>query len=321
MDKITRIYKLHEILKITRYPLTSKQIAASLQCSSRSINRHINEYIDEFGAPIEKTKDHKYQYTDKTFELPGIWLNATELIALATMQSILKDVETGIFKQQFKLFENQIQKIYQKGKIEKDIFDRIKVINIGKRCFNEEQYIHIAEALIRRKQIEITYKSRGNIEQEATRRIISPQRLIRYRDNWYLDCYCHLREGLRTLALEQISIITTKGNKAKEIQQDQLNQHFGTAYGIFGGTPDKTAVLKFTPYRAQWISHEQWHPDQIGELNNDGSYTLQLPYLNDKELLLDILRFGADVKVLEPQPLKEEVKKRLKQALEQYQNE
>ncbi|THB66718.1 MAG: HTH domain-containing protein, partial [Gammaproteobacteria bacterium] len=99
MDKITRIYKLHEILKITRYPLTSKQIAESLQCSSRSINRHINEYIDEFGAPIEKTKDHKYQYTDKTFELPGIWLNATELIALATMQSILKDVETGIFKQ------------------------------------------------------------------------------------------------------------------------------------------------------------------------------------------------------------------------------
>ena len=321
MDKITRIYKLHEILKITRYPLTSKQIAESLQCSSRSINRHINEYIDEFGAPIEKTKDHKYQYTDKTFELPGIWLNATELIALATMQSILKDVETGIFKQQFKPFENQIQKIYQKGKIEKDIFDRIKVINIGKRCFNEEQYIHIAEALIRRKQIEITYKSRGNIEQEATRRIISPQRLIRYRDNWYLDCYCHLREGLRTLALEQISIITTKGNKAKEIPQDQLNQHFGTAYGIFGGTPDKTAILKFTPYRAQWISHEQWHPDQIGELNNDGSYTLQLPYLNDKELLLDILRFGADVKVLEPQPLKEEVKKRLKQALEQYQNE
>ena len=321
MDKITRIYKLHEILKITRYPLTSKQIAESLQCSSRSINRHINEYIDEFGAPIEKTKEHKYQYTDKTFELPGIWLNATELIALATMQSILKDVETGIFKQQFKLFENQIQKIYQKGKIEKDIFDRIKVINIGKRCFNEEQYIHIAEALIRRKQIEITYKSRGNIEQEATRRIISPQRLIRYRDNWYLDCYCHLREGLRTLALEQISIITTKGNKAKEIPQDQLNQHFGTAYGIFGGTPDKTAILKFTPYRAQWISHEQWHPDQIGQLNNDGSYTLQLPYLNDKELLLDILRFGADVKVLEPQPLKEEVKKRLKQALEQYQNE
>ena len=321
MDKVTRIYKLHKIFKSARYPLTSKQIAASLQCSSRSINRHINEYIDEFGAPIEKTKEHKYQYTDKTFELPGIWLNATELIALATMQSILKDVETGIFKQQFKLFENQIQKIYQKGKIEKDIFDRIKVINIGKRCFNEEQYIHIAEALIRRKQIEITYKSRGNIEQEATRRIISPQRLIRYRDNWYLDCYCHLREGLRTLALEQISIITTKGNKAKEIPQDQLNQHFGTAYGIFGGTPDKTAILKFTPYRAQWISHEQWHPDQIGELNNDGSYTLQLPYLNDKELLLDILRFGADVKVLEPQPLKEEVKKRLKQALEQYQNE
>lgn len=321
MDKTSRIYKLHKIFKNARYPVSSKKIAEEVECSPRSVNRYINEFTDEFGAPVERNKEHKYSYTDKSFELPGIWLNATELIALTTMQNILNDVEPGIFKQQFKLFEDRIQKIYKKGRIENDISGRIKVINIGNRCFNEEHYIVIAEALINRKRIEITYKSRNRITQEPTIRTISPQRLIRYRDNWYLDCFCHLREDLRSFALEQILHVKATNETAKEILQDRLDKHFGTAYGIFGGMPDKTAVLKFTPYRAQWISCEQWHPDQQGQFNKDGSYTLKLPYLNDKELVLDIIRFGADVKVMEPQSLKEEVKKRLKQALLRYENE
>jgi predicted DNA-binding transcriptional regulator YafY len=38
-----------------------------------------------------------------------------------------------------------------------------------------------------------------------------------------------------------------------------------------------------------------------------------------RELVLDILRFGLDVEVLEPQELREEVKRRLRQALGKYQ--
>ena len=49
---------------------------------------------------------------------------------------------------------------------------------------------------------------------------------------------------------------------------------------------------------------EEWHPEQKGTLNPDGSYTLEIPYADERELLGDILRFGADVEVLGPTSLK-----------------
>ena len=80
------------------------------------------------------------------------------------------------------------------------------------------------------------------------------------------------------------------------------------------------ATLRFTPERARWIAAEQWHPDQQGSWLDDGSYQLRLPYSDSRELVLDILRYGPDVEVIGPKELREEVKKKLLAALENYQS-
>ena len=89
-------------------------------------------------------------------------------------------------------------------------------------------------------------------------------------------------------------------------------------YGIFGGPQTHTAVLQFTPERAHWIADERWHPEQTSSHLPDGSYRLEIPYTDPRELILDILRYGPDVKVLEPHELRQQVTERLKQALQQY---
>ena len=50
----------------------------------------------------------------------------------------------------------------------------------------------------------------------------------------------------------------------------------------------------------------------------DGSYLLKVPYSDDRELLGDILRFGADVQVLEPKELRSKVQKTLLEAVGRY---
>ncbi|MGD9392525.1 MAG: WYL domain-containing protein, partial [Chromatiales bacterium] len=67
------------------------------------------------------------------------------------------------------------------------------------------------------------------------------------------------------------------------------------------------AVLRFDAERARWVSKEQWHPQQQGEWLADGSYRLSLPYNNPTELVMDILRHGRHVEVLEPEGLREQV--------------
>jgi predicted DNA-binding transcriptional regulator YafY len=66
------------------------------------------------------------------------------------------------------------------------------------------------------------------------------------------------------------------------------------------------------------VAEEVWHPEQEGRRLEDGSYELKIPYRDSRELVMDILRHGTDVVVMEPASLVEEVKGRLKKALERY---
>jgi predicted DNA-binding transcriptional regulator YafY len=97
-----------------------------------------------------------------------------------------------------------------------------------------------------------------------------------------------------------------------------MNEHFTESYGIFSGKADKTAKLKFSAKAARWVANESWHPRQIGTLNNDGTYTLELEYGQDPELIMDILKYGSEVKVIEPRELYNKVCLEIKKMLAIY---
>jgi predicted DNA-binding transcriptional regulator YafY len=66
------------------------------------------------------------------------------------------------------------------------------------------------------------------------------------------------------------------------------------------------------------VASEKWHSKQVGRLFEDGSYELKVPYSNDPELLMDILKYGADCEVVEPEGLRIKVMALLKAALGRY---
>jgi predicted DNA-binding transcriptional regulator YafY len=112
--------------------------------------------------------------------------------------------------------------------------------------------------------------------------------------------------------------VTTLPAAAKEPTDEELDQHYSGAYGIFAGPSDQTAVLRFSPEAARWVAQEQWHPQQQGQWVDDGHYELRIPFRDPRELVMDILRYGPDIEVLEPENLKNTVKNRLKAASALY---
>jgi predicted DNA-binding transcriptional regulator YafY len=94
-----------------------------------------------------------------------------------------------------------------------------------------------------------------------------------------------------------------------------LTTELDAGYGIFSGGITKIAILKFSPFRARWVAREQWHKDQQGTWQADGSYLLEVPYFDDRELMQDILRQGRQVDVLGPEELKIRVKQELQTML------
>jgi hypothetical protein len=94
---------------------------------------------------------------------------------------------------------------------------------------------------------------------------------------------------------------------AREVSAKELSAHFDQSYGIFSGPAEHRAELRFSPEMSRWVAEEVWHPDQQGRFDTEGRWLLQLPFGSARELIMDILRYGAEVEVLAPAFLREAV--------------
>jgi predicted DNA-binding transcriptional regulator YafY len=76
--------------------------------------------------------------------------------------------------------------------------------------------------------------------------------------------------------------------------------------------------LRFTPERARWVASERWHRNQKGKTLADGSYELEVPYADDRELIMDIMKYGSDCEVIAPELLKDRVAAEFESGLARY---
>ena len=306
MDRFNRIYRLHLLLKNLQKPISGKELEQQLGCSSGTLKRIIHEARLYLSAPIiydRKAKGYCYETSQQeTFELPSLWFNSSELLALLTSYKMLEEIQPGIMEPQIAPLKDKIRNILGKQKSgHKEIATRIRILQSSTRETNADMFQKVASAVVSREQLKMLYHGRDR--DAITERWTSPQRLVFYKDNWYLDAWCHLREGLRSFSLDRIHVIAT-GDKSKDISESELDQHFGNAYGIFSGQAKHKAKLRFTSEAARWVADEIWHPDQQTKVGKDGSVELTIPYSDPRELMMDILKYGDQVEVLAPLKLR-----------------
>ncbi len=291
-----------------------RKLEEELECTAKTVRRTIDILRFQLDAPLENNSKGWF-YTDEKFELPGLWLTTDELQSLVALLHILHTMEQGLIDGELNVIEKTITRLLaNRGISIKTFSERIKFLPMAKRPVRSNIFAHICEALLNQKQISIQYQ---DSKDNKTRRDISPQTLAYYRENWYLDSWCHKRKELRTFMVPRINRIWTSDKPAKQLPQAELEEHFASAYGIFAGKATNTAKLKFHPEIAPAIASQQWHPEQVGEWE-ENYYLLSFPYGDDRELVLDILRHGEQVEVLEPPALRQTLIARLKEALGVY---
>lgn len=321
MDRFHRIYKLHSILAGQRTPVSRKTLEERMECSRATVMRVIECLRDELGAPVKyDSASNGYYYAedeDGPYELPGLWFNVSELHALRVSHELLSRVQPGVFSESIRPVARRLEKLLE-AQGGRWATERIRILQMAPRPVDAEQFRRIAEALADRRRLHVFYH--GRARDKTTERDLSPQRLVYYRDNWYLDAWCHWRQGLRTFSLDRLHVVKARAEPAVDVDDAELDRVLTSAYGIFAGDPKHTAVLRFTNDAARWVADEQWHPDQQSRIFTDGSMELRVPYADSRELMQDILRFGPDIEVLEPVALREAVADRLKQALQRYEN-
>jgi predicted DNA-binding transcriptional regulator YafY len=324
MDRTERFYKIDQLINERRL-VAFKELQGELEVSRATLRRDLGYMRNRLNAPIVWDRSAGgYRFDTLSpqiggqYELPGLWFNSSEVHALLTMQHLLANVDPG------GILTPHIQPLMARlnallGSAEntaEEIRKRILIVGQGKRTLKLDHFERVGSALLRRKRMTLTYYARG--KGETTEREVSPQRLVHYRENWYLDAWCHLRNELRNFAVDSILRVDVLEKKAKDVSRTAMDEVLGSGYGIFTGKHLHWAKLRFTPERARWVAQESWHPQQKGRLEADGSYVLELPYADDRELLMDILKFGAQVEVLGPAALKRRVRAEIGKMASRY---
>jgi proteasome accessory factor C len=316
MDRFDRIYRLHGLLTNRRTPIPLTEIMDKLECSKATATRCIEELRNYLNAPLEydrKRRGYFYnqQNAEKPYELSGLWFSAEELNGLLICQQILQNISPGLLSQQITRLQQRIDDLFKiQHHSPSSISQKIKLLSIGRRLKDDSQFKKTATALFNGKQTNIHYNGRGE-NTTQTDRIISPQQLIYYRDNWYIAAYCHYRKELRVFAIDNISSSKILEQTAESIDPQQLEEFLTSSYGIFSGTPQHIAVLEFSKSRAKWVADESWHPKQQGLWLDDGNYQLSIPFNDSRELIMDILKHGAEVEIKAPEFLREAVIKQI----------
>lgn len=322
LDRFDRVYELHRILRSRRTPIPRRDLAERLDnCSEPTLYRLIRFMREVLGAPIEwdaAAGGYRYRRAAGTepYELPGLWFNARELQALVLFERLFESLGPGFLAEDLAPFGERIRELLAHKRLGLgEAARRLRVLGMAARPPGE-WFPVLASATLQRKRLRLAYH--GRARDSLTERTVSPQRLVHYRDGWFLDAWCHDRRALRTFAVDRVRRAEETAAAARDVPDAELDAHFAASYGIFAGPARHTAVLRFTAERARWVADERWHPEQKGRVLADGRYELSLPYGDPRELVMDILRHGPDVEVVAPAELRQEVAWRLRAALGQY---
>ena len=329
MSQASRLRDFVAILENSRLPVSRARLLDELEVSSATFKRDLDVLRDQMQAPIkwvtgEGGRNRGYILEDKGWSsgkmgLPNAWFSASEIYALLMIHELASHIGPGLLTEHLQPLITRVTMMLSAAEDSpEDVRSRVRLLNSASKRNSSPHFETVARAAVKKRRLKILYFTRSR--NDRSERIVSPQVIVYYKENWYLIGWCHKAEGLRMFALDSIEDASILKNGAKAVPKKELEELMGRDFGIYSGKNRQLAKLLFTPRQAPWVRSETWHADQEGEATEDGGYLLTIPYSDQRELILEVMRYGPDVRVLAPIELQQEVAKRLRAAADQYNN-
>ncbi len=178
---------------------------------------------------------------------------------------------------------------------------------VGERKGNKDLEM-VRDALEHQRSIRLVYQARGP-ESEPTHRRVEPRGLYYRHGLWYLVAFCHLREEVRTFHLGRIvelSFAAKKQVSDYEIPDDfEISSYASRMPWELGAEQPFETRCRISQKLVPAIK-EIFGPRASREDVADTVF-VNLQISNKNEFVAAILPFGADIEVLEPSELREEL--------------
>lgn len=308
-DKLSDLIALlqHGNRRVTRRYLQSRW-----DCSQATIPRIIAQ-ARRRGLRIAFDQGRYLLQGEAIIQLPGSLFRLEELAALLGLSHWLETLASGVLKERLAPIHANLEGLLRQQDVDlAEWKDRIRLLSMHHRPMDPDILLLSAQAVLRRQRISFLYV--GLKDESVRRRNVSPQTLVRYRDNWYLDGYDHDARKLREFALSRARDFSILPLPIKEVPRETLDAYFADAYGIFSGRARKRAILEFEGLAAKLAGSERWHPMQKESMLPGGKVRLEFPCGKVQELARDVMRYADETTVVGPEELRLEVERLVRQA-------
>ena len=320
MDRTERFYRIQQLLNQNR-TVPVRRFLRELEISLATFKRDLEYMRSRLNIPIVWDREAAATASSKgagVQELPGLWFSDSEIYALLTMQRLLEEVEPGLLGPHIAPLLERLKAAIGSGEHPAaEVQKRIRILHLAKRTMPLDAFPGRGQgpagAQTAAHRLLHARAGRGDaarrlaaapgvLPRELVPRCLVPPaqghpQLCGRRDPGRGRCWTSRRTQLPSASWTRCSPPAT------------------------ASSPDATCSGRCCDSRAErarWVATEQWHPQQRTRFDPDGSYLLELPYSDHRELVMDILKHGPEVEVLAPDSLRAEVRDALQAALERY---
>lgn len=303
---IREVMKMREsrLFRIVYYLLqngkaTAPELAQKFEVSIRTIYRDIDS-ISSAGIPIYATQGKGGGISilnDYTLD-KSLFSEQEQELMLTALQGMVATTEKNSNELLIKL--SGLFQINSTNWIEVDFSDW------AHRTPQQDTFNIIKEAIFQKRVISFCYFSgKGNKE----KRNVRPIRLVFKSKSWYLYSFCLLRNDYRFFKLTRI--------KELEMLSETFTQDFTPTKIEKQIQVENTVAVKLKFDRQAAFRVYDEFTDSITE-DSQGNLYVQIDLPDNEVLYSYVMSFSDSVEIIEPQSIREQMKKRLKKMQEKY---
>jgi proteasome accessory factor B len=273
-----------DLHKYVMTKLANDDLDTNFEYSTRTFDRDKKDILDLFGILIQYNRKDKVYYIEEEIEDPSV----SRMIEAFSIHQALKEG----------------------NKIAPSIYLESRKAS-GTNLINGILYAI-------QNNFQITFTHTKFWEMEISQRTVKPIAIKESQHRWYLIAQECKDGSIKNFGFDRISDFKISDTKFKSVVFD-VEKAYQHAFGIETYEPAEKVVLQFSWQQGNYIKSFPLHTSQKIITDTKIKLVIELYIHPTNDIVMELMKYGSEVKILEPKSLQNEIKRRIVEVTKLYQ--
>jgi predicted DNA-binding transcriptional regulator YafY len=181
-----------------------------------------------------------------------------------------------------------------------------------------ENLYGLLHAVKNKLKIKFTYQKFW--EEKISQRLVEPYALKEFKNRWYVLAKDCKDNNIKSFALDRLTDLEITKLHYQYPDNYSIEKRYRYCFGIISpnGAEPQDIILSFDPFQGKYVKTLPLHETQEVLVDNNQETRIKLKLCLTHDLIMELLSFGGNMKVIEPKSLADEIKRAHRMAYKQY---